>query len=38
MYLIYEWNVIIFHVAKGEGVKNLYFSKKKKLYIEIAGC
>lgn len=37
MYLKYEWNVIIFHVAKREGVKNLYF-KKKKLYIEIAGC
>lgn len=29
MYLKYEWNVIIFHVAKREGVKNLYFSKKK---------
>lgn len=37
MYLKYEWNVIIFHVAKREGVKNLYFSKKK-VYIEIAGC
>lgn len=39
MYLKYKWNVIILHIAKREGVKNLYFSKKKKkLYIEIAGC
>lgn len=29
MYLKYEWNVIIFHVAKREGVKNLFFFKKK---------
>lgn len=28
MYLKYKWNVIILHIAKREGVKNLYFKKK----------